>query len=76
MHAKKLNRSKKIIEAFTKYISKENLSITSKDFIDNMEDKIQDKEFIGDISGLLRPGINYNISVAWAYLKQNILSNI
>ena len=67
---------KKIIEAFTKYISKENLSITSKDFIDNMEDKIQDKEFIGDISGLLRPGINYNISVAWAYLKQNILSNI
>lgn len=68
--------SKKIIEAFTKYISKENLSITSKDFIDNMEDKIQDNEFIGDISGLLRPGINYNISVAWAYLKQNILSNI
>ncbi len=66
----------KIIEAFTKYISKENLSITSKDFLDNMEDKIQDKEFIGDISGLLRPGINYNISVAWAYLKQNILSNI
>jgi predicted nucleotidyltransferase component of viral defense system len=66
----------KIIEAFTKYISKESLSITSKDFIDNMEDKLQDKEFIGDISGLLRPGINYNISVAWAYLKQNILSNI
>ena len=67
---------KKIIEAFTKYISKENLSITSNDFIDNMEDKIKDKEFIGDISGLLRPGINYNISDAWAYLKQNILSNI
>ena len=68
--------SKKIIEAFTKYISKENLSITSKDFLDNMEDKIQDKEFIGDISGLLRPGIDYNISVAWNYLKKNILSNL
>jgi len=68
--------SEKIIEAFNKYISKENLSITSKDFIDNMEDKIQDKEFIGDISGLLRPGINYQISLAWNYLKQNLLSNI
>ena len=67
---------KKIIEAFTKYISKENLSITSNDFIDNMEDKIKDKEFIGDISGLLRPGINYNISDAWEYLKNTILSNI
>ena len=68
--------SKKIIEAFTKYISKENLSISNKEFIDNMENKIKDKEFIGDISGLLRSGINYNISVAWAYLKQNILSNL
>jgi len=68
--------SKKIVEAFSKYISNQNLSITSKEFIDNMEDKIKDKEFIGDISGLLRPGINYNISVAWAYLKNNILANI
>ena len=68
--------SKKIIKAFSKYISNDNLSITSKAFIDNMEDKIKDKEFIGDISGLLRSGINYNISVAWAYLKQNILSNL
>ena len=41
-----------------------------------MENKIKDKEFIGDISGLLRPEIDYNISVAWNYLKKDILSNL
>jgi len=68
--------SKKIVDAFSKYISNDNLSISSKEFIDNMADKIKDKEFIGDISGLLRPGINYNISEAWEYLQNNIISKI
>jgi len=68
--------SQKIIEAFRKYNSNENLSISKKDFTDNMEEKIKDKEFIGDISGLLKPGINYDISEAWDYLKKNIISKI
>ena len=68
--------SKKIIEAFNKYISNENLSISSKDFIDNMEEKINDTDFIGDISGLLRPGIEYNNSVAWQFLRKNIISKL
>lgn len=68
--------SKKIIEAFNKYISNENLSITSKAFIANMEEKINDDEFTGDISGLLRPGIDYNISAAWDFVLDNIVSKI
>ena len=68
--------SKKIIKVFFEYTSKENLSITRKDFIDNMEDKIKDKEFIGDTSGLLKPGINYNISTAWEYVKKFLISKI
>jgi predicted nucleotidyltransferase component of viral defense system len=66
----------KIIEAFSNYISNDNLSITSQAFIANMEEKIKDKDFIGDISGLLRPGINYNISTAWDFLRRNIISKI
>lgn len=68
--------SKKIIESFKKYISNENLSITSKDFIDNMEEKLNDTDFIGDISGLLRPGIEYDYSVAWKYLSQNVIAKL
>jgi predicted nucleotidyltransferase component of viral defense system len=68
--------SNMIIKAFKKYISNENLSITAYDFNSNMEEKIVDKDFIGDISGLLRPGINYEISTAWGYLQKNIISII
>jgi predicted nucleotidyltransferase component of viral defense system len=68
--------SKKIIEAFNKYISNENLSITSQAFIANVEEKINDDEFTGDISGLLRPGIDYNISAAWDFVRDNIVSKI
>lgn len=68
--------SKKIIEAFSKYISNENLSITSQSFIANMEEKLNDDEFAGDISGLLRPGIDYKISAAWDIVRNNIISKI
>jgi len=68
--------SKKIIEAFNKYISNENLSISANDFIDNMEEKLNDEDFIGDISGLLRPGIVYDNSIAWEFLKKNIISKM
>ena len=67
---------KKIVEAFNIYISKENLSITSKEFINNMEEKLNDTEFTGDIAGLLRPGIEYEHSVAWDYLRNKIISSL
>ena len=75
-YAKVKPDSKKIIEAFRKYISNENLSITSKDFIDNIEEKIDDDEFTGDLAGLLSPDIKYDHSVAWAYLRENVISNL
>jgi len=41
-----------------------------------MEEKINDTDFIGDISGLLRPGIEYDHSVAWKYLSQNVIAKL
>ena len=68
--------SKKIIEAFHKYISNEKLSITIQAFIANMEEKINDEDFNGDITGLLRPGIDYDHVYAWNYLRKNIISRL
>lgn len=67
---------KKIIEAFHKYLANDNLSVTSQVFIDNMEEKILDNEFTGDITGLLRPGIEYNHTIAWHHLRKNIISKL
>jgi predicted nucleotidyltransferase component of viral defense system len=67
---------KKIIIAFHKYLANEKLSVTSQAFIDNMEQKILDNEFTGDITGLLRPGIQYDHTIAWHHLRKNIVSKL
>lgn len=69
-------KSNKVVEVFQKYVANESLNITSKAFIDNMEEKLQDEEFTGDISGLLKPDINYDTSVAWDYVKNSIVNKI
>ena len=66
--------SEKIVTSFKTYLANENLTITGQEFIANMEEKILDDEFNGDITGLLRPGIEYDHSVAWNYLRRNIIS--
>lgn len=66
----------KIIDSFSQYIAKENISISSKEFIQNMERKIKDTGFHGDIIGLLRPGIEYDTPKAWEIIKELIIDKI
>lgn len=72
---KQLNEIK-IIEVFRKYISHENLSISREEFNTNMEEKISDSEFLGDIAGLLRPGIIYDPLKAWKIIQELIVDKI
>lgn len=66
----------KIIEAWNFYMKKENNSVTQKQFIANMEKKIEDADFTGDMNGLLRTGINYDINEAYKIIKIKILEKI
>jgi len=45
---------------------------TTKIFLANMEEKILDIEFTGDIYSLLRPGIEYDNTIAWGLVKNKI----
>ena len=49
---------------------------TSKMYLANMEEKILDPEFTGDIYSLLRPGVKYDIDIAYDLLKSNLLEKI
>jgi hypothetical protein len=49
---------------------------TSKMFLANMEEKILDTEFTGDIYSLLRPGVNYENDIAYELIKSNLLEKI
>ena len=46
-----------------------------KEFILNMEEKMKDKEFTGDIQMILRPGIKYNNMKAYEFVKKRYWKN-
>jgi len=66
----------KIIESFHFYMENENHAVSSSEFISNMEIKVADKEFHGDLEGLLRPEIIYNGLIAWQIIKKLIIDKI
>ncbi|MFH1320746.1 MAG: hypothetical protein ABII90_08860 [Bacteroidota bacterium] len=46
---------------------------SQKQFIRNMEQKIDDPDFEGDIYALLRPGIDYNPKHAYELIKSELI---
>ena len=66
----------KIIECFKFYMENENHYVSSSEYISNMEMKIADTEFHGDVEGLLRPDIKYFGLSAWSIIKELIINKI
>lgn len=66
----------KVIEAFKHYMNEEGNNVSRKEFIENMEKKIEDADFTGDMNGLLRSGIEYNIDEAYEFVKANLLKKV
>jgi predicted nucleotidyltransferase component of viral defense system len=66
-----------LISCYQKYMKfVVELPPTKQVFIENMELKMQDSEFIGDTMALLRPDENYSIQEAYLLIKQLILDKI
>lgn len=69
--------SSKIISCWHRYMDKEkSKSPSSKEFILNMEKKMQEAEFTGDIFGLLRPDIKYDNFIAYKLIRTKLLEQI
>ena len=49
---------------------------TQKQFIQNIESKLVDPDFQGDIYALLRPGVEYNQDNAFELIKTKILEKL
>ena len=49
---------------------------TQKEYLQNMELKIQDSEFLDDINLLLRPDDNYNPLEAWELVKNQLIEKL
>lgn len=49
---------------------------TRKEYLLNMEKKLQDEEFLGDTEMLLRPNENYNPQEAWELVKKELIEKL
>ena len=69
--------NKKIIQCYRKYIA---FSVknppTRKKYIQNVEEKLEDPDFKGDIYALLRPGVEYGQVKAYKLVRTELLEKI
>jgi hypothetical protein len=49
---------------------------SQKQFIDNMEVKMKDSEFAGDITALIRPTEKYDQDIAYENIKTKLLTQL
>ncbi len=49
---------------------------SQQQFVDNMEAKMKDSEFLGDITALIRPTENYNQNNAYDLVNKQIIGNL
>ena len=49
---------------------------TYKEFVMNMEEKLQDEEFLADTEMILGPGVEYDASVAWKKVHDELVSRL
>ena len=49
---------------------------TYKEFVLNMDEKMLNPEFLGDTTGLLRPGLTFDPQPAWEKVRGEIVAKL
>jgi predicted nucleotidyltransferase component of viral defense system len=66
-----------VITSFNQYMDfSVESSPTRKQFLLNLEEKEQDSDFLNDMDGLIRPGVEYNQAAAFEWLKNDVLTKL
>ena len=69
--------TKKLVDTYRKYMEfSRGQSPTQKQFLLNMDEKMEDPDFGGDIYALLRPGIVYEQEAAYEFVKKILIQRI
>lgn len=69
--------TKKIVRCYRDYMAfTTSKPPTKKQFLLNMEEKLRDPDFEGEIYGLLRPGLDYDQSEAYKLIRTELVGNI
>jgi len=65
-----------VIDSFHKFIEFQGITIKRDDYLKNLEDKISDTLFLGDIKALLRPGVDFIPELAFNVIKSELIMKI
>lgn len=66
----------KTVKIFKAYLDNENLSITKREYLDNLISKIEDPLFQNDILPLIRNSSEYNVKKAFDFVKNKYITHI
>lgn len=75
MSEKELDANK-IITIWKHYMHEEDQQVSQAEFLQNMEEKIRAPDFLGDMEGLLRAGISYDIEKSYEFVRKELLEKI
>ncbi|MEE9170761.1 MAG: nucleotidyl transferase AbiEii/AbiGii toxin family protein [bacterium] len=68
--------SAKVIEAFYTYMQAVDCKVTRRQFQENVSNKLTDRDFGGDVTGLLRAGIQFNKEEAFELVNANLVDKM
>lgn len=78
-YALKMNKPniKDVLGCYHKYMKfSDGKTKTAKEFIINMDEKMEDDVFLGDMKGLLRPEVKFSMLEAYDLVKKELIENI
>jgi len=66
----------KILYAYEHYKKLSDVRISKKQYIKNIEHKLKDLDLRGDVTGLIKPDIQFDFDAAWVYLKNVLIDKM
>jgi len=66
----------RIVACFGRYLQEQGHHVTRAAFEENIASKLTDKQFCADMTGLLRPGIAWNIDDAGRFVMEHLLPKL
>ena len=67
----------KVMQSYERYLGFTASHLpTYKEFVLNMESKLQDEEFLTDTDMILNPGLEYNPATAWEKVKEELVERL
>jgi len=64
---------KKIAASFAEYIKRGGHSVSKDEYLKNVDSKLNDDEFQGDISSLLRRQVEFEFAAGWDNVRSNVI---